>query len=129
MDNKIGTDIIEINKIKESVNAFGDKYLKKIFTTKEIQYCMKYKKTYAQHLAARFAAKEAVIKILEPLNEVIHFKDIEIVRYSNGSCKVELHGNAKKLAMERNINYTSVSLSHEEKYAIAMVLVSTYKKE
>lgn len=74
----IGSDIIEVDKVKESINYFGKKYLLKLYTDKEIDYCMRFYNTYAQNFAARFAVKEAVIKILNPSDYHISFRDIEL---------------------------------------------------
>ncbi|EEM49199.1 MULTISPECIES: holo-ACP synthase [Bacillus] len=120
----IGSDIIEVDKVKESINYFGKKYLLKLYTDKEIDYCMRFYNTYAQNFAARFAVKEAVIKILNPSDYHISFRDIELEKNNDGSCNVRLHNNARILAKNKNINDFSVSLSHEEKYALATVIAS-----
>ncbi|MGN0688933.1 MAG: holo-ACP synthase, partial [Oscillospiraceae bacterium] len=59
----VGTDIIEIERIKESIENYGKSFLEKVFTEQEIHYCEKHKKMKYQHYAARFAAKEAVSKM------------------------------------------------------------------
>lgn len=118
----IGNDIIEVKRIEESIGNFGEKYLLKLFTDKEIDYCLRFNSTFSQNFAARFAAKEAVIKILNPHNFPISFKDIELVKKADGSCFLKLHNMAKVLAGKKNIRNFSVSISHEEKYAVATVI-------
>ena len=75
-----GTDIIEVNRIEESIEKFGDKFLKEIFTNNEIEYCESKKNKY-QHYAARFAAKEAVFKAISELLDAkydVKWTEIEI---------------------------------------------------
>jgi holo-[acyl-carrier protein] synthase len=114
----IGTDIIEISRIKNAVTNRGDRFLQRVFTGREIEL-------YRDHLpslAARFAAKEAVIKALDAANRGINFKDIEILAGPNGRPEIFLHGAALKLSHSLKIGRFAVSLSHSRNYAIAMVI-------
>ena len=69
MQISTGTDIIEIERIQESIDSLGEKFLEKIYTKKEIQYCESKNKMKYQHYAARFAAKEAIFKAITKILE------------------------------------------------------------
>lgn len=116
-----GTDIIEISRIKESIDDIGKKFLDKVFTTNEIEYCESKKNQKYQHYAARFAAKEAVFKAISNQLENkydISWKDIEVINDENGRPSVTISGiNIEKI---ENID---ISLSHCKEYAIANVTV------
>ena len=90
-----GTDIIEIDRIKEDIEHIGKAFIDRIFTEKEIQYCESKKSQKYQHYAARFAAKEAVFKAISHQLEdkfSITWKDIEITNDKNGRPNIEIFG-------------------------------------
>lgn len=88
----IGIDIIEIERIKESIDRFGDSFLKKIYTQLELDYCQSKSNKY-QHFAARFAAKEAVAKALATgWNKEFSWQHVEISNEPSGMPIVELKG-------------------------------------
>ncbi len=117
-----GTDIIEINRIKESVENLGEPFLAKIYTQEEIEYCESKKNAKYQHYAARFAAKEAVFKAISNSLEnkfEIGWKNIQIKNEQNGRPKIELlECDSYKI---KNID---ISISHCKEYAVAMVVVT-----
>lgn len=116
-----GTDIIEIERIKDSIEETNNKFLNRVFTEKEIEYCESKKIQRYQHYAARFAAKEAVFKAISIKLEdkySICWKDIEIINDSQGRPNVILQGNIQK-----NIEQIDISLSHCKEYATANVVV------
>ncbi len=118
---KCGTDIIEINRIKDSIESLGDKFINKVFTEKEIKYCESKKKQQYQHYAARFAAKEAAFKaVSERLNDKysIGWKDIEIENDKEGRPIIRID----KIDMDEIINI-DLSISHCKEYACANVVV------
>lgn len=120
MEIKTGIDIIEVNRIKESIEKLGDKFLNKIYTPLEIEYCSSKNKVKYQHFAARFAAKEAIFKALSDSLEnkyEINWLDIEIVNAENG--KPEVHFINKKF----DINQIDISISHLEEYAVASCIL------
>ena len=115
MEVKCGTDIIEVNRIKEAIEKHGDRFLKKIYTDLEITYCNS-KDTSFEHFAARFAAKEAIFKaISDSLDDKYDIKwtEIEIILDKNQRPVVHIY---KKIDGLKQID---VSLSHIEKYATA----------
>lgn len=121
----IGIDIIEIDRIKESVEKYGDRFLNKVYTQKELDYCLMKKYKY-QHLAARFAAKEAVYKALATgWNEDVSWQNIEISNEPNGMPIVTLQGRLKKF-LEKG-NDLKISMSHSRDYVACMAIV--YKSD
>ena len=117
---KCGTDICSVERMKESIERWGDKFIERIFTKKEIEYCEKRKLKKYESYAARFAGKEAVYKAISPSKEEDGcFTEVEILNTENGSPYVVLHGGLAKIAKEKIIE---VSLSHEKEYAIAMAI-------
>ena len=92
-----GVDIVEINRIKRLSKEWGDSFLKRIFTEKELDYSKK-KKFSHQHLAARYAAKEAVLKAFgDRKSKLINWKDIEVKNLWSGRPTIDLKNSAKKL--------------------------------
>ena len=120
-----GTDIIEISRIKESIEKIGDKFINKIFTTKEIQYCESKKAQRYQHYAARFAAKEAVFKAISTYLDdkySISWQDIEIINNKAGRPEINIKKSIDGLSIE-NIESMDISLSHCKEYAVANVTI------
>ncbi|MDP4172652.1 MAG: holo-ACP synthase [Bacteroidota bacterium] len=117
----IGIDIIEIDRIKQSVDRFGDKFLNKIFTEVELQYCLSKPNKY-QHLAARFAAKEAVAKALsEGWDGGFNWKDIEIYNELSGKPSVKLYGKLDEyLGNDKGLKLT---MSHSQNYVTSFAIV------
>ncbi len=121
MKIKCGIDIIEIDRIKKSIESLGDAFLLKVFTQNEIDYCEKKAKNKFEHYAARFCAKEAVFKALseEVDNKYsISWKDIETTNDKNGRPQVKIN-----FLENDNIENIDVSLSHCKNYAVANVTV------
>ena len=121
MKVKCGVDIIEISRVRESIENLGENFLNKIYTKKEIEYCESKGKSKYQHYAARFAVKEAVFKAISEMIEnkySITWKDIETTNDEQGRPKVDILV-IKNLEIE-NID---VSISHCKEYAIANVVV------
>ena len=118
-----GVDIIEIRRIKQAIDKHGEKFLNRIFTDKEIEYCKsKGVQSYASY-AVRCAAKESIGKLLKTgFNGIIDWKEIEVNNIEGGAPLIELYGDTKKLAKERDINDIKISLSHSREYAISMVI-------
>ncbi|HAW50024.1 TPA: holo-[acyl-carrier-protein] synthase [bacterium] len=104
----IGTDIVDVERIKKSHKRWGEKFLKRLFTENELSYCSG---KYPQ-LAGRFAAKEAVMKALGVGFPSILFSDIEIVSDGNSPPSVNLLNRAKKIQEEKDISSVFISLSH-----------------
>jgi holo-[acyl-carrier protein] synthase len=118
----LGIDIIEIDRIKSSIERFGDKFLNKIYTENEIRYCSSKTNKY-QHFAARFAAKEAVAKALSSIyNESWQWKNIEIINNRNGLPEISLNGNLVTLLEKRELK---LSITHSGHFAAAAAVLSS----
>ena len=121
MEIKCGTDIIEIDRIRESIEKMGERFVKRVFTKNEIEYCESKKAQKYQHYAARFAAKEATFKaISEELDNKnsICWKDFEVINDENG--KPRLNIICSDLG---NIISKDISISHCKEYAVANVTI------
>lgn len=117
-----GTDIIEIARIKSSIENIGDKFLAKIYTEKEIEYCESRKAHKYQHYAARFAAKEAIFKALSTrIMGDYTWTDFEVLNGETGKPKVYLKTNID------NLEDIDISISHCKEYAVATV-IAIYKE-
>jgi holo-[acyl-carrier protein] synthase len=117
----IGIDIIEIERIKKSIDDYGDQFLNKIYTSNEIKYCLSKKDKY-QHLAARFAAKEAIYKAISSnWNSELSWQDMEIVNAPNGMPEVKFKGNLEKfLSKDKDLK---LSMSHSRDYVTCVAIV------
>jgi len=120
----IGIDIIEIDRIKKSVDDFGDQFLQKVYTPGEIKYCLSKKNKY-QHLAARFAAKEAIYKAISTnWDSELSWQDMEIINAPNGMPEVKFKGHLEKfLSHDKSLK---ISMSHSRDYVACVAIV--YKK-
>lgn len=117
MKLKVGNDIIETKRIKRLYDKFGERFVEKVYTPKEISYCESKGANCYYSYAARFAGKEAIFKAISDLisnKYEIGWKDIEILNNESG----------KPYATVRGLNVDiEISLSHEKEYAIATALV------
>jgi len=119
-----GTDIIEISRIKESIENLGDTFKNKIYTEKEIEYCESKKNAKYQHYAGRFAVKEAIFKAISELLDdkyEISWKDAEILNDIQGKPRVSF----KTKKIQQKIENIDISISHCKEYAIANVVIIT----
>jgi holo-[acyl-carrier protein] synthase len=121
----IGIDIIEIDRIKDSVDKYGEQFLNKVFTKNEIAYCLSKPDKY-QHLGARFAAKEAIYKALASnWTKGVSWQDIEIKNEPNGLPYAVLNGDIKSfLSGDKGLR---ISLTHSRDYVASVAIV--YKEE
>ena len=116
-----GVDIIEIDRVNESIEQLGDKFLNRVFTDKEIEYCESRKNQKYQHYAARFAAKEAAFKAVSGQIDDkynVCWKDFEVTNDEQGRPSIKLVG-----IDEKSIENIDISISHCKKYAVANVTV------
>jgi len=118
-----GVDIIEIFRVRDAISKWGDLFLKKVFTPREIDYSNSRRFSH-QHFAARFAAKEAVIKAFgQPKKHPLNWTDIEVLNDEEGKPIIEFHNDALKLKKLKKIGDVIVSLSHSKNYAIANAIL------
>ncbi len=119
----IGVDLVENARIEHSLERFGERFLQRVFTAGEIEYSRSMKFP-ARHLAARFAAKEAVSKAFGTgIGKAMGWKDIDVRRKSSGEPYVVLEGGAKELSLARQVTKVSISLSHTDNHAMAVIVV------
>lgn len=118
-----GIDIVEVFRMRDAVKKWDEAFLSKIFTPKEIAYS-KSRRFSHQHFAARFAAKEAVIKALgEPIKHPIRWTDIEIMNDKEGKPIIEFRGDAMRVKKRKSVGDIIVSMSHSKNYAVASVIL------
>ena len=122
-NNAIGIDIVEIKRLVRVSKRWGKDFLEKVYTKRELAYARGRRFPY-QHLAARFAAKEALFKALgEVEKDFVGWKNIEIVNDPYGKPVVHWHGRAARVRKKKGIEGAVVSLSHTENYAVASALL------
>ena len=117
----LGIDIIEIRRIKESIDEYGSNFLQKVYTPKEIEYCSAKANKY-QHFAARFAAKEAVYKAFSTSHqEGLSWQDIEITNEPSGMPIVKLNGKLKSfLSKDKDLK---ISISHSDNFVTCVAII------
>ena len=118
-----GIDIVEVQRVAGAVERFGDRFLARLLVEEEIAYCRSHK-IPAPHIAARFAAKEAVSKAFGTgIGAFLGWHDIEVRRHPSGEPFVQLHGKGLDLLASRGGRRVHVSLSHTATYAAAMAVL------
>ncbi len=118
-----GVDIVEVARIKKAVKKWGEGFIEKVFTKNELAYS--HNKRYAyQHLAARFATKEAVLKAFGGgWLRTLPWKDVEVINDGSGKPNIKLHGEAKVLKKKKKISHIVISISHTKNYAVASAIL------
>jgi len=118
----LGVDIVENTRIEESLNRFGKRFLRRVYTDREIEYCRTYK-DWIPCLAARWAAKEAVIKAFFPVfGKVLKFKQIEILGKKGLPPTAVIHGEEGRLLEDSGLKIV-VSIAHERKFSVAVAQI------
>lgn len=121
----VGIDLVEIQRIEEAIQQYGERFLRRIYTPQEVEYCRR--KADARSFAARFAAKEAVAKALGVgIAQGIRWTNVEVLNDSRGKPYLKLHGEAAELCERKKLH---LSLSHSRTHAIAMVVVEEESSE
>jgi holo-[acyl-carrier protein] synthase len=120
----LGTDITEVSRIAGSIERHGERFLKRVYTPGEIAYCLARKKSAAQSFAARFAAKEAGAKALGTgISRGIGWLELEVVRAPGQAPQLRLSGRAAARAQQLGVTRISLSLTHTEETALAVVVM------
>ena len=121
----IGNDILEIAQMKREFVRDEGQFKRELFAPNELGYC-RFKRYPERHLAARFAAKEALFKALSTGKQPgMLWQDIEIYNDDNGQPLIRLSGQTKKIAKNRKVKRIFVSLSHTQKWAMATVVLES----
>ncbi|MGO9343277.1 MAG: holo-ACP synthase [Acidimicrobiales bacterium] len=119
---RVGLDLTSVAEVEDSVARFGDRYIRRIFTTHEIESCSRDDGLASTGLAARFAAKEATIKVLRPRQAQPDYRSIQVRRHPDGWCEIELSGTAAEMAEAAGVRHLALSLTHEAGMAAAVVV-------
>jgi holo-[acyl-carrier protein] synthase len=121
----VGTDIIEVSRVREAWLRFGARFMERILRPTEIEYCSR-QADPGPFLAVRFSAKEAVSKAFGTgIGAQLGWQDMEIVRLPSGQPTVVLHGEGLRLMEQRGGRHVHVSLSHTAAYATAMAVLES----
>lgn len=119
----LGTDIVSTERLDRMVEAYGDRFLNRVFTRREVETA-ELRATLCERLGTRFAAKEACMKALGTgWRGGVQFTDIEVRKHPSGMPELVLTGAAKERADELGVERISVSLSHESQMAMAVVIL------
>ena len=120
----VGTDLIEIERVRRSVERFGDRFLERVFTPFEIAYCRRKVHGAAESFAARFAAKEAGAKALGTgISRGVRWTEIEVRNERGGKPGIVWSGRALERAEAMGVVGTQLSLTHSRELAMAVVIV------
>ena len=120
---RVGLDLVAVASIDESLQAtYRDRYLDRVYTEQEVLDCQSASGLDAERLAARFAAKEATLKVLPAADEGLSLRTIEVRREPSGRVYLELTGRALELATEAGVIDLALSLTHEGGFAAAVVV-------
>ena len=116
-----GIDMVEIHRIAQSIERFGERFLSRVFTPGEIAYCLR-KKNSAESFAARFAAKEAAAKALGTgIQHGVTWKELEVRREPGHPPNMHFSGRAREIADRLGVRHISLSLTHNNTTAMAAV--------
>jgi holo-[acyl-carrier protein] synthase len=113
-----GIDIIEIDRIEQAVMRWGDRFLQRIYTERELAIC----RGQGQRLAGRFATKEATSKALGVGIRTLRWRDIEVLRDPLGKPMIRLHGKAAAIAQAKGLDHFDVSITHSRSDALSVVV-------
>lgn len=122
---RVGIDLVEVEDVAGTLRSpLADRYLARIFTDNEVRDCTRDRKVDPARLAGRFAAKEATMKALGVGDRAVAWQAIEVTRSEDGAPILVLHGAAAALASEAGLLHFALSVTHERRYASAVVVAS-----
>ena len=116
----VGVDVIEVERIARALARHGARFLRRVYTPREVAYC----RGRVAELAVRFAGKEAISKALGTGIRGIHWREMEILADGRGKPRVQLHGRARQRAEELELDHFAISLSHSRDHAVAFVVAT-----
>ncbi len=118
-----GIDMVEISRIQQSVERYGQRFLDRVYTAAEQAYCLRKRKS-AESLAARFAAKEAGAKALGTgISRGVNWLEIEVTREPGGRPTLRFHGRAAEIALQLGVAHTALSITHTAELSMASVIL------
>ena len=119
----IGADLAEVHRLREAIERHGERFLQRVFTPLEITYCQAHRNS-AERFAARFAAKEAMMKALGTgWRRGIRWRDIEVFNAAGGKPELNLSGKAREIYLALGGKHILLSLTHTDDYALAQVII------
>jgi holo-[acyl-carrier protein] synthase len=117
-----GVDIVETSRIEEALDRHGERFARRLYTPREIEYCERFRNR-AERYAARFAAKEAAFKALGTgWREGVRWLDVEVTHLPSGKPELLLTGRAEQLARDLGVAHMALSISHSDRYVVAQVI-------
>jgi holo-[acyl-carrier protein] synthase len=126
---RVGIDLTSVTAVRDSIREHSDRYLERVYTERELAECQTPAGLDAERLAARFAVKEATMKVLRPTDDdAVPWNTIEVHRRDAGRIEIELAGRAAELAAESGITELDASLTHEAEFAAAVVVAELSRK-
>lgn len=117
----VGLDSIEIRRVEKAIERWGEAFLNRLFTPLEIDYCLS-KRRAAQHFAARFAVKEAVMKSLGVRIGSVNWTDIGVENDSSGQPEINLSGRALEISEGLKVSKIYISITHNDSYGLAYAI-------
>lgn len=119
----MGTDLIEVERIRQTVDRYGDKFLRRVYTERESAYAMS-KRNFAERLAGRFAVKEAGMKAIGTgWRRGVTWRDFEVINEPSGRPTLRVTGAAGRIAQGFGVRRISVSITHTAAMAMAVVIL------
>ena len=123
---RVGIDLVAVADVRDALDAHADRYLRRVFSASETSDCSSGAGPDPARLAARFAAKEATMKVLAPRpDQALPWRSVTVLRAPSGAPSLRLTGAAARLAAEADLGELSVSLTHDGGYAGAIVVGET----
>jgi holo-[acyl-carrier protein] synthase len=120
---KLGIDLADVDRIEGAVRRWGERFLDRIFAPGELRQERSHPAAFAQHVAGRFAAKEAAMKALGTGWRGVAFREIVVNREASGRPSLRFEGRAKRLADALRVTSIEVSITHTDRTAAAVVLL------
>lgn len=119
---RVGVDICSVPRVLHVYKKYGEKFLRRVLTESEIAYVKSAEKHLVVRLAARFAAKEAAVKVLGTGWVGVGFQEVEVQRRPSGEPRLALYGRALERAKQLGLSQFELSMSHEKEYAVAFIV-------
>ena len=120
-----GVDICEVQRVREAIDRFGERFLKRVFTEAEREYCES-KRNRIERYAARFAAKEAAMKAIGTgLRRGVSWQDFEVGREPGGRPTILVKGKAAEFAAKLGVKRSALSITHTKEQALAQVILES----
>lgn len=124
MPLRVGIDLVAVRSVEDSLRVHGGRYLRRVYTEREVEDCRTVRGIDPRRLAGRFAVKEATLKVLRPRDEAIPWRSMETRGRAASRLELHLDGPAAALAAEAGLSGFAITLSHGPGFASAVVIAS-----